>query len=270
MSETHERRLNAYFGTVLEFNRPEQASLHLCLPAMGLLVSYLLAENQNFDLELSQHPVILLASNSPRRRELIALGNRAFRICVPEVNEDPRADEAPAEYVLRLAEAKARAAVKDAGPQDLIVAADTTVADGKTILGKPRDAAEAVHMLRQLRGHTHQVYTGLAVLNMNDGQLLKDLCATDVPMRNYSQAEIEAYVRSGDPLDKAGAYAIQHPQFQPVAKMQGCYASVMGLPLCHLVRVLRKMGLKPDEDLPMKCQTHLHYDCPVWRAILRV
>jgi MAF protein len=171
--------------------------------------------------------------------------------------------------VLRLAEAKARAAVKDAGPQDLIVAADTTVADGDGMLGKPQDAADAIHMLTQLRGHTHQVYTGLAVLNMNDGQLLVDLCVTDVPMRNYSQAEIEAYVRSGDPLDKAGAYAIQHPQFQPVESLNGCYASVMGLPLCHLVRVLRKMGLRPDENVPMKCQTHLHYDCPVSRLILR-
>jgi MAF protein len=211
----------------------------------------------------------LLASNSPRRRELIALGNWTFRICVPEINEDPRTDEAPAEYVLRLAEAKARAAVKDAGPRDLILAADTTVADGDDILGKPQDAADAARMLKQLRGHTHQVYTGLAVLNMNDGQLLKDLCVTDVPMRNYSEAEIVAYVRSGDPLDKAGAYAIQHPQFQPVAKMQGCYASVMGLPLCHLMRLLRKMGLRPDEDVPRKCQTHLHYDCPVSRLILR-
>ncbi len=220
-------------------------------------------------MELSQHLVILLASNSPRRRELIALGNWTFRICVPEVNESRHAGEAPAEYVLRLAESKARAAVKDARPQDLIVAADTAVVDGNEILGKPKDAADAVHMLRQLRGHTHQVYTGLAALKTNDGQLLKDLCVTDVPMRNYSQAEIEAYALTGDPLDKAGAYAIQHPQFQPVESLDGCYASVMGLPLCHLVRLLRKLSLRPDEELPMNCQAHLHYHCPVSSAILR-
>lgn len=200
---------------------------------------------------------------------MIALGNWTFRICVPEVDEDQRTGETPAEYVLRLAEAKAHAAMKDAQAQDIIVAADTTVVDSNEILGKPADAADAVYILRQLRGHTHKVYTGLAVLKMNDGQLLKDLCVTDVPMRNYSEAEIEAYVRTGDPLDKAGAYAIQHPQFQPVEKMNGCYASVMGLPLCHLVRVLRKMGLRLDEDVPMKCQTHLRYDCPVSRLILR-
>jgi predicted house-cleaning NTP pyrophosphatase (Maf/HAM1 superfamily) len=88
-------------------------------------------------------------------------------------------------------------------------------------------------------------------------------------MRNYSDEEIDAYVLSGDPLDKAGAYAIQNSRFHPVQAMKGCYASVMGLPLCHLLRVLRKMDVQPDADIPAACQSLLQYPCPVSSAILR-
>jgi predicted house-cleaning NTP pyrophosphatase (Maf/HAM1 superfamily) len=87
-------------------------------------------------------------------------------------------------------------------------------------------------------------------------------------MRNYSDDEIQSYVQSGDPLDKAGAYAIQHPNFHPVASMSGCYAGVMGLPMCHVVRMMRKMDSPPHDDVPVKCQTLLEYQCPVSRAIL--
>ena len=123
-------------------------------------------------------------------------------------------------------------------------------------------------MLKRLRGHKHQVYTGLAVLKMSDGRLIKELCVTDVPMRNYNDEEIEAYVRTGDPLDKAGAYAIQHPQFQPVENLSGCYASVMGLPMCHLVRALQKLDVTPNSNVPANCQNYLHYQCPVSKLIL--
>ena len=227
---------------------------------------------------MSERIVILLASNSPRRRELIALGNWAFRLSVKEVDESQHPGESPSDYVLRLAEAKARAAMTGStGLSEengyVIVAADTAVVQGpkgrSIILGKPKDAAEAVQMLKELRGHTHQVYTGLAVLNPSNGQLLTDLCVTDVPMRNYGDAEIEAYVQTGDPLDKAGAYAIQDVGFQPVETMKGCFASVMGLPLCHLMRVLVKMGITPDPNVPTQCQNHLNYPCPVSADILR-
>ena len=189
-------------------------------------------------------------------------------VFVSDVDESQRSGEAPADYVLRLAEAKARTAVKNARRQHIIVAADTAVVDGDAVLGKPGNKAEADRMLTRLRGHTHQVYTGLAILKMSDGQLIKDLCVTDVPMRNYSDEEIDAYVFSGDPLDKAGAYAIQHPDFHPVESMTGCYASVMGLPMCHLVRVLRKLDVTPNGDVPANCQIYLHYQCPVSRRIL--
>ena len=96
-----------------------------------------------------------------------------------------------------------------------------------------------------------------------------ELSVTDVPMRNYSDAEIEAYVQTGDSLDKAGAYAIQNADFHPVENFAGCYASVMGLPLCHLARSLRKTGLVPVTDVPSLCQTALAYDCSIYNAILR-
>jgi len=212
------------------------------------------------------HPLLILASNSPRRRQLLALADWMFNVIVADVDESQYANESPADYVLRLAETKARAITTH--PDQLVLAADTTVVDGNNILGKPKDNVEAFAMLTRLRGHTHQVYTGIALLRLSDGLLLKELSITDVPMRDYSDEEINAYVLTGDPLDKAGAYAIQHPRFKPVASMSGCYAGVMGLPMCHVVRMMRKMDSPPHVDVPVKCQTLLEYQCPVSRSIL--
>ena len=216
----------------------------------------------------TQPPLLILASNSPRRRQLLALGDWMFGVVVAYVDESTRANESPADYVLRLAETKARATASRAHADQIILAADTTVVDGNDILGKPQDDMEAFAMLTRLRGRTHQVYTGVALLRLSDGLLLKELSVTDVPMRDYSDEEINAYIQTGDPLDKAGAYAIQHPRFKPVASMSGCYAGVMGLPMCHVVRMLRKMDVPPHADVPVKCQTLLEYQCPVSKAIL--
>jgi len=213
-------------------------------------------------------PLLILASNSPRRRQLLALADWMFHVVVADVDESVYQNELPADYVLRLAETKVRATANHAHNDQIILAADTTVVDGTDILGKPQDNVEAFAMLTRLRGHTHQVYTGVALLRLSDGLLLKELCVTDVPMRDYSDEEIHAYIQTGDPLDKAGAYAIQHPRFKPVASMSGCYASVMGLPMCHVVRMLRKLNVPPHADVPVKCQTLLEYHCPVSRAIL--
>ena len=218
---------------------------------------------------MTDNHLLLLASNSPRRRQLLALGNWKFSVQSADVDETPQNGEAPRDYVLRLAEAKARAVARSAHEEYIVVAADTAVVDGKSILGKPVDGNNATAMLRQLRGRIHQVYTSLAVLRVCDGILLTDLCITDVPMRNYSDVEIQDYVQSGDPLDKAGAYAIQHPDFNPVEHLLGCYASVMGLPLCHLTRLLKQVEVLPLTDLPVACQTTLEYQCPVSLAILR-
>jgi len=218
---------------------------------------------------VSSKTVLLLASNSPRRRELLSLGGWMFTVMVSNADESQRSFETPSEYVLRLAESKARAVAEQAHPEHIVIGADTSVVDGSDILGKPADMTEAAAMLRRLRGHTHQVYTGIAALRVRDGKLVTDLCVTDVPMRDYSDAEIEGYVLTGDPLDKAGAYAIQHPRFKPVASMAGCFSGVMGLPLCHLLRTLRQLEVAPAADVPSNCQSYLDYQCPVSRAILR-
>ncbi len=218
-------------------------------------------------LSVTSQPPLILASNSPRRRQLLALTDLDFIVSVANIDETPYENESPADYVLRLAETKARAAAGHAEAR-FHLAADTTVVDGNDILGKPADNAEALAMLTRLRGHTHQVYTGVALLRKSDGLLLKELSVTDVPMRNYSDAEMQAYIATGDPLDKAGAYAIQHPDFHPVAGMSGCFASVMGLPMCHVIRMFRKMDVQPNADVPLKCQALLEYRCPVSNDIL--
>jgi MAF protein len=219
--------------------------------------------------------MLVLASNSPRRRQLLSLGGWEFTVCAAEVDETPLPGEAPTAYVCRLAVAKARAAAVSSPCTDgnLFLAADTTVVDeqappGDKILGKPADAADARRMLRSLRGRVHQVYTALALYRPEDATMLTSLCCTAVLMRDYTDAEIEAYIESGDPLDKAGAYAIQHAGFHPVETLQGCYANVMGLPLCHLTCLLQTLDIHPQVDLAQACQTELGYVCPVFDAVL--
>ena len=218
---------------------------------------------------MTEKNILLLASNSPRRKQLLALGNWNFNIVVSDVDESQLADETPKDYVLRLAQAKALAVAAKAHPENIIIGSDTAVVNGDEILGKPKDEMDAVRMLKQLRGHTHQVFTGVAVYRVDSESMLTELCVTDVPMRNYSDDEIQAYVKTGDPLDKAGAYAIQHPDFQPVESMSGCYASVMGLPMCHVLRTLKKLDVYAMADVPLGCQTLLNYQCPVSNEILR-
>jgi septum formation protein len=212
---------------------------------------------------------LILASNSPRRKQLLALGNWNFQVIVSDIDERQHADEKADAYVVRLAREKTLAVAHKAGPHSMILGSDTSVIDGDEILGKPQNAQEAVRMLKQLRGRTHQVYTGIAIHRPSDGLMLTDMSITDVPMRAYSDDEINAYVVTGDPLDKAGAYAIQHPDFQPVESMSGCYAGVMGLPMCHVLRLLNKVGISPQADVPLACQFLLKYQCPVSSAILR-
>jgi septum formation protein len=200
----------------------------------------------------------------------LRLGGWMFDTRPAEVDESQRPGEVPGTYVLRLAEGKARACATAAAQTDLtVLAADTAVVDGEAILGKPKNPHEAVAMLQALRGHSHQVLTGIAVLRPSDGALVTDLCITEVPMRAYRDDEIEAYVASGDPLDKAGAYAIQNPGVHPVESLGGCYASVIGLPLCHLTRSLRRLGIVPTTDIAAECQSALGYACPISSDVLR-
>jgi MAF protein len=226
-----------------------------------------LASVENYLDSNPENRTLILASNSPRRKELLRLAGWDYRIAPADVDESPHHDEQAAAYVLRLAEDKARAAGIQAQPGEIIIAADTTVADGREILGKPADADEARQMLTSLRGRPHQVHTAVAVYDPASGDLQTELATTEVPMRDYSDAEIEAYIATGDPFDKAGSYAIQHPEFKPVVNLTGCYANVVGLPLCHLMRVLAMFGLSPEKDVPLGCQTHLNYDCAIYPQV---
>jgi septum formation protein len=216
---------------------------------------------------------LYLASNSPRRKELLTLIKLEYNLLPAQVDETPLPDENGTQYVRRIAECKSSSAANQAGGYGVIIAADTAVIDQRTdgksqILGKPSGPIEAVEMLHRLRGHIHQVLTAVSILRIDDGTMRFDLCTTDVPMRNYTEQEIQVYVSSGDPLDKAGAYAIQHAGFHPVEKFTGCYANVMGLPLCHLTRSLARLGISPNVDVPQTCQAALEYDCSAYHAIL--
>jgi len=219
-------------------------------------------------LHVIDETILVLASNSPRRRQLLALGNWKYNTIVSDVDESQVAGETPKEYVLRLAQAKALAVADKLQPENIVIGSDTAVIFGNSIFGKPKDEEDARWMLKQLRGKTHQVYTAVAFYRIHDAKMLTELCITDVPMRNYSDIEIADYIQSGDPMDKAGSYAIQHPKFQPVESMRGCFAGVMGLPMCHVIRALRALDVHPTADIPLACQSLLQYECHVSSAIL--
>lgn len=191
-----------------------------------------------------------------------------FHVRPANVDETPHPAETPRQYVLRLAESKARACAQHARPNEIIVGADTAVVLDGILLGKPADLTEATKMLKQLRGRIHQVYTAIAILEPSSDTLITEVCITNVPMRNYTDDEIHAYVMSGDPLDKAGGYAIQNKSFNPAPEIQGCLASVIGLPLCHLSRALKQLDITPRMDIAAQCQTTLNYACPISARVL--
>lgn len=193
---------------------------------------------------------LILASASPRRQELLARLGLPFEVRTAAVDETPQAGEAPEALVRRLSRDKARAVAGQVAPGPIVIAADTAVVlrNGGEVLGKPTDPAEATAMLRRLRGRTHTVLTAIALIDTARALLLTGLARTAVTMRDYSDEEIAAYIAAGDPFDKAGAYAIQHPGFHPVASLKGSYTNVVGLPLPHLVRALKRLGLEPTQS----------------------
>jgi len=212
---------------------------------------------------------LILASASPRRRELLALG-WSFEARSAQLDETPLPGEPPEAYSRRMSADKAQAV--DSLPRGaLVLGADTIVVLEERILGKPGGPGEAGQMLAGLRGREHLVLTSITLLDTATGAAEHDLARSRVPMRSYSDTEIAAYVASGDPLDKAGAYGIQHPFFHPVAEesFHDCFANVMGLPLCHVLRLLRRRGVDSSCDLPTECQRFIPYACPVFAAILK-
>lgn len=210
---------------------------------------------------MTSSPSLILASASLRRRQLLAFLAADFMVASADIDEQALPAEAPLPHVLRLAETKAQV-VASRHPQACVLAADTIVVQDGSILGKPAGPAEARCMLHRLRAATHQVITAVALAHQ--GQTVTAAHTSLVTMRSYSDAEIAAYIATGDPLDKAGAYAIQHPTFQPVAHFQGCFASIMGLPLGVVADLLSAAGLPPAPAWPDAC-ARLGGSCCQWR-----
>ena len=186
---------------------------------------------------------LVLASASPRRRQFMDEWGLPYTIVRPTgVEPRPEHGETPAAYALRAATAKARAvaASADAGADDLILAADTVVALGHDILGKPADDADALDMLRRLSGREHEVITGVCCL-FPDGSSAGFADTSAVRFHAWPEDVLRAYVRSGEPADKAGAYAIQGGAARFVTRVEGCYFNVMGLPVAALYRLLRQL-----------------------------
>ncbi len=184
-------------------------------------------------------PPIVLASGSPRRKQLLEMLHIPFRVIAPDVDEHVLPGEAPDAYVRRLSRAKAEAVAARA-PGDVILAADTTVVLDGTIFEKPASPAHAVEMLSHLQGRTHEVMTGVAVTR--DGEVAQALDVSRVTFRPADRAMLDAYVATGEPMDKAGAYAIQGLGAPLIERVEGDFFGVMGLPLRLALDLLARFG----------------------------
>ena len=185
---------------------------------------------------------IILASKSPRRRALLEqMGVRDFRIVTPDIDEHMDRDLPPAELVRQISLEKAQTVAAQADPNTVVIAADTVVALDGVVLGKPADKEEAFRMLSLLSGNRHQVYTGLTVLRGE--QVFSQWEETAVTFRALTAEEIEAYIATGEPMDKAGAYGIQGYGALFIQGISGDYYNVMGLPVCRLGQILGQLGM---------------------------
>ncbi len=203
---------------------------------------------------------IVLASASPRRRELLGLLGLDFVVENSGAPEDTCPGESPPESAVRLARGKAEA-VAPRFPNALVIGADTVVVAGREILGKPADTEDARRMLRLLRNRWHFVITGLALIDSRNGRSSSRYVETGVRMAEYSNEDIEDYVHSGEPLDKAGSYAIQGLGGRLVAGIEGCYTNVVGLPMCEVAEMLRQFGVKVPAA-PAPCTDNAGKPCP--------
>jgi septum formation protein len=217
--------------------------------------------------------MLVLASASPRRSELLAQGGYQFTVHPAHINEDPLPGEEPIAYVTRLAREKAQAVfrelasayptqelgapsfaqphrAKGGNPALFVLGADTTVTLDGHILGKPADSADAARMLRLLSGRTHRVITGVALVTAAGVEVAAEV--TGVRFLTLSDAEIAAYVATGEPLDKAGAYAIQGRAARWIPRIEGCYFNVVGLPLALVAQILEGQGIASEESERVK------------------
>jgi septum formation protein len=179
--------------------------------------------------------MLVLASRSPRRAELLSAAGIEFTVRAADIDETPQPGEKPGDYVLRIAQEKAEAVVRDGS--ETVLAADTIVVVGSEILGKPKDQADAVRMLKALSGRRHEVITGICLLLARD--IVLDSATTGVWVSPLNEAEIEWYVASGEPMDKAGAYGIQGLASRFIDRIEGSYTNVVGLPVALVYQLLR-------------------------------
>jgi septum formation protein len=191
---------------------------------------------------------LILASASPRRRELLAACGIAFQVMPAAIDEHPQHDEAAAVYVQRLAMAKVRA-VSEHVPDAIVLGADTIVSRDGLLLGKPQSEEDARRMLSYLSGQWHEVLTGVAVLapvrpGGRSGQCAIEVVSSRVWMRQFSSLTIDWYLATGEPVDKAGAYAVQGLGAALVERVEGSYTNVVGLPLTETLALLRRSGLE--------------------------
>lgn len=188
---------------------------------------------------------LILASTSPRRAEILRNAGFVFDVSPTHTDETRQPDEAAEDYVRRIAQAKAHAVreqLRATGEPAIVIAADTVVLAEGQILNKPQDAADARRMLRMMSGKSHQILTGLAVLRLPDGPAAVHIERTRVELLPISDDQIESYLGTGESFDKAGAYGIQGVAGRFVAKIDGCYFNVMGLPLSRVWRAIRALG----------------------------
>ena len=181
---------------------------------------------------------LILASASPRRKELLGLYGIPFTVRAADIDETMDPDKPPFDEVARLSREKALAVPRE--PEDVVVAADTIVVCDGIVLGKPRDEAQAIEMLSLLSGRAHQVMTGCTVLRGQKYETFTEV--TDIHFRPLSPGEIRRYVATGEPMDKAGAYGIQGGAALFCQRMEGDYYNVMGLPVCALGQVLKQIA----------------------------
>lgn len=190
---------------------------------------------------------IVLASASPRRMELLESAGVSFKVFPGDIPEDPLPGELPGSHVLRLAVEKAWDVAKKTEGR-FFIGADTVVVCAGEIMGKPGDAADAERMLSSLSGVAHEVITGFAVFDRESGDTFSSAVTTTVYFKELLKEEINAYIATGCPFDKAGAYAIQGGAAHMVRKIDGSYTNVVGLPLCEVVEELRRIGALGDKS----------------------
>lgn len=185
---------------------------------------------------------MILASESPRRKELLEQAGLSFSVIPSRVDEALPPESSPADNVRRLAEEKARS-VSERHPESWVIGADTVVVIDRMVLGKPKSGADARAMLQRLSGRTHHVLTGYAVRCRARDRCFSETVATGVLFKKLAEDEIDWYVGTGEPFDKAGAYAIQGMGAFMVKSIQGSYTNVVGLPVCEVIEFLKKEGV---------------------------